>query len=91
MSIYINTPKGEAAAITLTEHCLMTANTSGLHGDVLLAVCSLVAAAVAMHEPTACHAVALHLRNAADKIDGGFFSQLGNFADYEAVQPQALH
>jgi hypothetical protein len=35
--------------------------------------------------------VALHLRNSADKIDSGLFAQIGQFAEYEAVQPQALH
>jgi hypothetical protein len=91
MSIHINTPNGEEAALALAAHCLKTANTAGLHGDVLLGVCSLIAAAVAIHEPAASAVVALHLRNSADKIDSGLFAQIGQFAEYEAVQPQALH
>ena len=71
MSIHINTPKGADAAVALVNHCLRTANAKGLHADVLLSVGTSLAAELASQAPEARTAIALHLRNVADKIDGG--------------------
>ena len=91
MSIHINTPKGADSATALVNHCLRTANAKGLHADVLLSVGTSLAAELASQAPEARTAIALHLRNVADKIDGGCFDQIGQFDDYEAVAPQAMH
>ena len=91
MSIHINTPAGQFAAVSLVDRCIKTANSTDLHGDVLLAACALLAVAVATNDPSASQVVAGHLRNVADKIDGGCFDMIGQFADYEAVSPQVVH
>lgn len=91
MSIHINTPKGADAAQKLIDHCINEANAQGLHGDVLLSIGTSLAHALAAHEPGARPAIALHLRNTADKIDGGDFAGIGQFEDYELVQSQPVH